>query len=200
MYTRLSCYLSWVAAQYNMDYSPDGEPHPDCLNGRGDITEVTAEVCRTIPTDSTWDRRDQVEAPCLFPFTLNGETHTSCLMDQVEDFTRPVFRCPIRAVKGAGPDGTDYTDQHLVGGDSLAGFFCPTNAVGVLGLTDTGQLVYDWGPGGPVIGQNGELQLDPDNDLCLARRPVFATCKNSCPGGESLTQYRSSSETVPAST
>ena len=97
VYTRLSCYLPWVAAQYNMDYTPDGEPHPDCLNGRGDITEVTAEVCRSIPTSDTWDRRDQIEAPCLFPFTLNGETHTSCLMDQIEEFTRPVFRETVPA-------------------------------------------------------------------------------------------------------
>ena len=40
---------------------------------------------------------------------------------------------------------------------------------------------------GPVYGPNGEWELDPDNDLCVARdrgRPVFATCKNNCPGGE----------------
>ena len=49
VYTRLSCYLSWVAAQYNMEYTPAGEPHPDCLTGHGDITEVTAKVCRTNP-------------------------------------------------------------------------------------------------------------------------------------------------------
>ena len=102
-----------------------------------------------------------------------------------------VFRCPIRTVKGAGPAGTDYTDQHLTGGGiasdgaaDLAGVFCPTNAIGVLGLSADGEIVYEWADPGPVRGPTGELELDPGNDLCGAGRPVFATCKNNCPGGE----------------
>ena len=124
VYTKLSCYLPWVAAQYNMDFTPPGEPDPACLNGNGDITEVTAEVCRT--NSYGWaDRRDGIEAPCLFPFTLNGESHNSCVMIEIQDFTRPVFRCPIRTVKGVG---TDFTNTHLAGGGiDLAGVFCPTN-------------------------------------------------------------------------
>ena len=49
-----------------------------------------------------------------------------------------------------------------------------------------------------MYGPNGLLQLDPDNQLCKRTttdydlftseingiRPVFATCKNNCPGGE----------------
>ena len=107
-----------------MDYSPPGDPDPACLTGQCDITEVTAKVCRTNLGPSWADERDGIEAPCLFPFTLNGESHQSCLMDEIEDFTRPVFRCPIRRVKGVG---TDYTDTHLTGGASVAGMFCPTN-------------------------------------------------------------------------
>ena len=37
---------------------------------------------------------------------------------------------------------------------------------------------------GPVYGPNGEWELDPDNDQCWYPLPVFATCKNNCPGGE----------------
>ena len=124
VYMKLSCYLPWVAAQYDMDYSPPGDPDPACLTGHGDITEVTAKVCRTKPSDGWADFREGIEAPCLFPFTLNGESHSTCIMDEIEDFTRPVFRCPIRRVKGVG---TDYTDIHLTGGPFLAGYFCPTN-------------------------------------------------------------------------
>ena len=132
VYTKLSCYLPWVAAQYNMEYRPTGVPDSACLNGQGDITEVTAKVCRTNPVntkiDTSWaDTRDGIEAPCLFPFSLNGESHNSCIMDQIEDFTRPVFRCPIRTVKGAGSNGTEYTDTHLTAGVNLDGYFCPTN-------------------------------------------------------------------------
>ena len=115
-----------------MEYSPTGDPDPACLTGNGDINEVTAEVCRTNPFNNQLnfpgeDREEYTEAPCLFPFTLNGESHSTCIMDELEDFTRPVFRCLIRTVKGAGPNGTDYTDEHLTGGENLQGDFCPTN-------------------------------------------------------------------------
>ena len=113
VYAKLSCYLPWVAAQYDMDYLPPGEPHPACTTGNGEITEVTAEVCRTNPRDAI-DR----EASCLFPFTLNGKIHNTCIQEEIEDFTRPVFRCPIRTLKDLG---TDYTDDHL------RQYFCPTN-------------------------------------------------------------------------
>ena len=50
---------------------------------------------------------------------------------------------------------------------------------------DLGQLVYVFNDDGPVYGPNGEWELDPDNDQCgYQPRPVFATCKNNCPGGE----------------
>ena len=110
-----------------MDYTPPADPDPDCLTGHGDITEVTAKVCRTTHSQSWADERDGIEAPCLFPFTLDGETHTTCILSELDQLTRPIFRCPIRTVKGAGPDGTDYTDDHLTGGPDLTGTFCPTN-------------------------------------------------------------------------
>ena len=47
--------------------------------------------------------------------------------------------------------------------------------------------MFEFNDDGPVYGPNGELELDPDNDRCDAAvngRPVFATCKNNCPGGE----------------
>ena len=65
-------------------------------------------------------------------------------------------------------------------------------------MNESGQVVYEWSKEGPVYGPNGLLQLDPDNQLCKRTttdydlftseingiRPVFATCKNNCPGGE----------------
>ena len=189
VYTKISCYLPWIAAQYNMDFTPHADPDPECLNGKGDINDQTAELCRANPFGYN-DQIDGTEAICLFPFTLNGVAHSECLTDQIEGFIRPVFRCPIRTVKGAGAGGTEYTDLHITGGGiasdgaaDLGGFFCPTNAVGVLGLNTDGQIVYDWAAPGPVVGPTGELELDPDNQLCGAGRPLFATCKNNCPGG-----------------
>ena len=84
VYTKLSCFLPWVAAQYDLDYSPPGEPDPDCLTGQGDITEVTAKFCRTSPYNDVWDIRDNIEAECLLPFTLNGETYDACILDEIQ--------------------------------------------------------------------------------------------------------------------
>ena len=116
VYTKIKCFLPWIAAQYDMEFRTVGATDPDCLTGYGDISEVTSRQCRTNPSNNAWDRKDGIEAPCLFPFTLNGKSYNSCITDEIEGFTRPIFRCPIRTVKGAG---TDYTDQHLSGGDEL---------------------------------------------------------------------------------
>ena len=110
-----------------MDYTPGDQEDPDCSKGNGDITEVTAELCRTNPFASLWDQKLNNEAPCIFPYTLNGERNDGCFLDDLQDFTRPVFRCPIRTVKGAG---TNYTDEEVVGGAYTAGYFCPTNVNG----------------------------------------------------------------------
>ena len=61
-------------------------------------------------------------------------------------------------------------------------------------LNESGQVVYEWSEEGPVYGPNGELELDPDNQQCNAidvfgARLVFATCKNNCPGGESIWSF-----------
>ena len=189
VYTRVSCYLPWVAEQYDMRYTPPTEPDPACLTGQGDINEVTAEVCRANIFGSTWEINDEVEATCLLPFSVNGVRYDTCIMDEIQDFPRPVFRCPIREVKGAG---TDYIAEFLIGGDALDGSLCPTNVIGVSGVDESGQIVYDWNAEGPVYGSNGEFELDPDNTLCVTpfldgRRPVFSTCKNNCPGGELFT-------------
>ena len=64
-------------------------------------------------------------------------------------------------------------------------------------LNESGQVVYGWNAGGPVYGPNGELELDPELNPYLTCngytfggvRPVFATCKNNCPGGELIWSF-----------
>ena len=190
VYLKLSCYLPWIADQYNMEYTASGSADPECLTGNGDITEVTAKVCRTNPLLSNLDFTDGIEASCIFPFTLNGQTFNSCSSDEIEEFTRPVFRCPIRTIKGLG---TNYTDEHLSGGAFQLGFFCPTNVVNAT-INESGQLNYTFNSDGPIYGPNGELELDQDNaEGCpqpIFTRPVFATCKNNCPGGKHSNKYK----------
>ena len=57
--------------------------------------------------------------------------------------------------------------------------------------------MYEWNEEGPVYGPNGELELDPELDPYYScngpnfygTRPVFATCKNNCPGGEFIWSF-----------
>ena len=64
-----------------------------------------------------------------------------------------------------------------------------------------GVVRYIFNSEGPVFGPNGEYELDPDNEECLAYiakvgeveniqvpigLPVFGTCKNNCRGGKLL--------------
>ena len=47
--------------------------------------------------------------------------------------------------------------------------------------------MYVFNDEGAVHGPNGEWELDPDLPFAscdLYPRPVFATCKNNCAGGE----------------
>ena len=75
---------------------------------------------------------------------------------------------------------------------------CPTNAVSAFGWPP----IYTFNAEGEVNNTyNGEWELDPDHGACGTGcpvwpvdcnpypRPVFATCKNTCPGGETETAH-----------
>ena len=167
VYSRLSCFLPWIAEQYNMTYTATGE-EPECTQGVGNINEVTTKVCRTTPTDDE-DRSWKNEAECIFPFTLDNVTHNECTLSQQLGFTRPQFICPIRTLRGRG---TNYTTADS---DTT---FCPTNFDS--SLHPNPEFSSD-----PVYGPNNQWELDPNNNNCIDedKKFVFATCKNTCPGG-----------------
>ena len=186
VYSRLSCFLPWIAQQYGMSYTATEEDER-CEVGKGDTKEVRGDQCRTTPIDFM-DRRDRKEPFCLFPFYLDGIEYNQCTLTEIKDFTRPHFICPIRTIKGRGHNGRNFTTEDV---DRK---FCPTNAVSNSGWPD---YVYTFNEEGEVINTyNEEWELDTDNLQGCARgggnpywyaRPVFATCKNTCPGGETET-------------
>ena len=167
VYTRLSCFLGWVADQYNMTFQSTEEDHLRCEEGTGDITEVGGDQCKTSPNEQI-DISDKTEASCIFPYYLDGKEYDQCTLIEREEFSIPKFVCPIRTVKGRGKNFTT---------DDVGRNYCPTDF-----------------PYTPVINPyNGEWELDPDNSNCPQydvwqedgdARPVFATCKNTCPGGK----------------
>ena len=94
IHTRLACYLPWVAQQYGLTYTP-AEEDVRCEEGTGDINEVGGDQCRTTPSHP-FDRLDEIEALCIFPFYLDGVEYNQCILSEIQDFTRPRFVCPIR--------------------------------------------------------------------------------------------------------
>ena len=184
VYSRLSCFLPWISEQYDMSYTAS-EKDERCDVGTGDINEVGGDQCRTTPT-ILYDIVDRKEALCIFPFYLDGKEYNQCTLTEIQDFTRPRFVCPIRTVRGKG---NNYT------ADDVDRKYCPTNVI-YTQYTGTSDI-HTFNSSGEVVNPyNREWELDPENlDGCYADygsgdpsgrngRPVFATCKNTCPGGE----------------
>ena len=88
VYTKLSCFLPWIADQYGMEYDQSGEE--ECVNGVGNKTEI-AEECRI--ADSLAG-----EAKCIFPFYFNGKKYDQCTMLEEDGFIIPVFSCPVHNI------------------------------------------------------------------------------------------------------
>ena len=91
----------------------------------------------------------------------------------VKDFNRPQFVCPIRTLKGRG---SNYTT------DDIDTTYCPTNSYFYI---NDDKLAFN---PNPVYGPHEQWELDPDNKNCstAVRKSSFATCKNTCPGGETI--------------
>ena len=86
VYTKLSCFLPWIADQYNMEYDSTGAAaEEECSSGTGDMTDVATDDCRcSCPGESK----------CIFPFYWNGKLYEQCHMLEEDKFILPVFRCP----------------------------------------------------------------------------------------------------------
>ena len=162
VYTKLSCFLPWIAEQYNLQY--DGVVAEDCPRSRQfPSSDDSSTICRNTPSNEL-EVVQQIELPCLFPFYYDDQLYESCVLFNQNDFVLPTFRCPIRDITRKYP-GTkinwfksDDLESILTGG------FC--------------QLNYD--------GANNLPVLDPDDNSCLSsqRRVAFSQCKNDCPGGK----------------
>ena len=182
VYVKVSCYLAWIAEQYDMIFEESEDTDSDCIVGQGNIQESNDEVCRTNPSTYYSNSNDRIEPEpaCIFPFQFDGKTWNECLMSGIEDFTHPVFRCPIRTLKSRE---SNYLSDNNGVNEALIGGYCPTNSIG--NTFDGDHIVFTFNDDGPKYGPNGEYEVDPDNKNCgtFSRLPIFGTCKNNCPGG-----------------
>ena len=104
IYTKLSCYLPWIAEQYDMDFTEIVEDdNQECTTGNGDINDYNVETCRcTCPGEDI----------CIFPFYWNGKRFDQCTFLEEQEFLFPVFQCPTRNItrKLNGISSFFYTD------------------------------------------------------------------------------------------
>ena len=104
VYTKISCFLPWIAKQYGMHFTENVEDYRnECSKGTGDDTDFNAEQCRS--------NSDQ-ESFCIFPFYWNGRLHDECVFLEEQEFLFPVYRCPIRNItrKIDGVNSFIYSD------------------------------------------------------------------------------------------
>ena len=92
-YTKLSCFLPWVAEQYGLEYKVSDPTDPACYESQGD-PEDGENTCRITPSNQIDVFTGEVE--CIFPFYYNGKEYNKCVLFDESGFVFPVFRCPTR--------------------------------------------------------------------------------------------------------
>ena len=90
VYTKLSCFLPWIAEQYDMDFTYNIEDaNQECTRGSGDISDYNSDTCRC---------QCPGEDLCIFPFYWNEKLFDQCAFLEEQEFLFPVFRCPTRNI------------------------------------------------------------------------------------------------------
>ena len=106
VYTKLSCFLPWIAEQYNMEYESPGITEAECESGTGNKDDIAEDgECRCACSS---------ESICKFPFYYNGKLYDQCQMLDQDNFILPVFRCPIYDTVNKINGTNSYTYADLV--------------------------------------------------------------------------------------
>jgi len=91
-YTKLSCFLPWIAEQYGLDYKMSGTEDSACKQSSGNQNDGD-NTCRITPSNLVDVFLGEVE--CIFPYYYDGKKYENCSLFDEDDFVYPVFRCPI---------------------------------------------------------------------------------------------------------
>merc|ERR1719195_339105 len=166
VYTKLSCFLPWIAEQYNMEYDNTGITEAECEAGTGNKDEIAeAGECRCACS---------AESLCRFPFYFNGKYYDQCTMLEEDNFILPVFRCPVCDTVNKINGTNSYTYEDLVQQQDQQGI-CPQEGTTFEDLSDP----------------NAVITLDPSYQGCnglddpnayLPRLTPLVPCKNNCKG------------------
>jgi hypothetical protein len=187
-YTKLSCFLPWIAREYGMDYDPPSEDDPQCTRGTaGSISQKSecldhkklskpTEKCQNIP--SNLQEFLVGEQDCIFPFYYNGKKYDHCIVFTEGDFVYPAFRCPVHNVTTKKKDDNgkminDFTIKINASATDAQNKDCPSFACQIFQT--------------PLYCAKNATDpfsdLDPNMQCGIAeKRAPFSVCKNNCPG------------------
>ena len=165
VYTKLYCFLPWIAGQYGLQYTLPATD-PSCYTSTGDINDIADNVneCANRPTNIEQEFLN-TELPCIFPFYLNGIRYDSCILFSNTEIVYPINRCPIRNIttKIEGINSYSEADTALL----IESYqYCTNDA-----LKQPEDLLSP---------------LDPNDNSCnfFDRRSAFSQCKNNCRGSK----------------
>jgi len=113
-YTKISCFLPWVAQQYGYYF-----PLPDddaCVSGQGkkppfNSTHDYDSTCReTVGSDFYGDERE-----CIFPFYWGEKLYDTCALYSPAGLAIPLWVCPTRNTtkKYPGTNINHFPDEYL---------------------------------------------------------------------------------------
>ena len=197
-YTKLSCFLPWIAAQFGLSYDSGPEADEACLVGSGEKPASNSvhqdENKEDVPCKEAIGLLPGVQFPCIFPFRYGGVTYNSCTTLETSDFIVPVWRCPVfnSTKKYTDDNGVEMNWFPEEGADTAKGYCLDFEHI-------LNQLLSD-----PSDIFNVEIRVNPEKESCLPdglsydkldeetqerldvlyRFRPFSTCRNECPGGK----------------
>jgi len=156
VYTKLSCFLPWIAEEYDMDYNEEIEDNnQECSVGSGDVNDVNTEKCQCLCPD---------ESDCIFPFYYDGQRYNDCSFLEYQGFLvqGPIYRCPVRNITRKIDGINSFTPSDFIKQINGIGFCVEEGQ-------DPDNLTSD---------------LDPDRECNFFERTFFAIepCKDNCKG------------------
>ena len=170
-YTKLSCYLPWVAEQYGLDYTA-GAVDPKCVTATGDKNQVNVTNCLTRSSifDDSSPYSEENRYPCLFPFYKDGKLYDSCIYIEQQGYILPLYFCPQRNITTKIDGINHYMTQDRLTHD----------------VVHASPACQD-----PSAQQPGDREppVNPDINItdCAPENIVFFTyqqCNNNCKGGK----------------
>jgi len=171
-YTKLSCFLPWIAEQYGLSYEPEFDE--SCNEGTGpeppfNSTHPYNAICRQNKGTDLSGK----EHPCIFPFYYRGKgPYNECTLFEEEDFVYPVFRCPVRNITTKFP-GTDI--NHFEESLELTDGYCFDMEAALAACNSTSPGDCNFRLLNPALECFSAFKFHP-----------FSSCKNDCPGVRSF--------------